>query len=162
MGIIVSYEVINNPKIISEIEKNKNTDFEIEIFLDQNKIYIQSFPSFVKSWNPLYSLLNKISENNIFNKLSRYESGVEFNEYTKIFSNDEVEILFNILEKISTHDIMDRLKDESLKNKISKEDGYHMEDIFHRDSILFEFQELKKAFNTAFNENSQVVQILFP
>lgn len=162
MGIIVSYEVINNQKVISEINRIKNTHFEIENFLSENKIYIKSFPSFVKSWNPTYSLLNKISGIDVFNKLSKYESSIEFNEYTKIFTNDEVETLFKVFEKISIDNIKHHLKNKSLKTEISKEDGYHMKDIFNEDCILFEFQELKKAVNTAFNENAQMIQILFP
>ena len=139
-----------------------NSNFDIETFLNQNKTEITSFSSFVKSWNPLYSLLGKISKNNIFDKLSDYESGNEFDEYSKIFNNNEVNVLHEIFENVADEEILKAIKNNLFKIEISEEEGYHMEYIADENSIYTEFIELKNAVNFAYNSNSQILQILMP
>lgn len=162
MGIIVSYEVTNNKNLILEIEKNKNSNFDIESFLNKNRDKIKSFSTFVKSWNPLYSLLSKISGNKIFDKLSEYKSGNNFDEYIKLFESKEVNILYDETKKITESKIRIALKNDSLKTEISKDEGYNMDYIFDEDSIITEFNELKDAINFAYHSNSKLIQILFP
>jgi len=162
VGIIVSYYVINNSKLISEIEDKMNSNFDIESFLNQNKAKITSFSSFVKSWNPLYSLLGKISGNNLFDKLSDYKSSYEFDEYSKIFTNNEVNVLHGIFENVTGEEIKKAIKNDLFKIEISEEEGYHMEYIADEDSIYTEFIELKNAVDFAYNSNSQILQILMP
>ncbi|SEP86180.1 hypothetical protein [Epilithonimonas lactis] len=162
MGIIVSYEVIKDLNLIIEIENNKNSNFNIETFLNQNRAEIKSFSTFVKSWNPLYSLLGNISGNNIFDKLSEYKSSIESNEYTKIFTIDEVSILYEILKGINDKEIKISIENSLLRTKIARENGYNMKYIFDENSIYTEFVELKNAVNFAYVSESLIVQILYP
>lgn len=162
MGIIVSYEVIKDLNLISKLENNKNSNFDIETFLNQNRSKIKTFSSLTKSWNPLYSLLGKISGNNIFDKLSEYKSSNECNEYTKIFANDEVNTLYGLLNNINDNEIKISIEHSLLKTKIAKESGYNMRYIFDENSIYTEFTELKNAVNFAHVSDSQIVQILYP
>ncbi len=163
MGIIVSYRIVSDEDAIKAIEKNMNTEVDIESILNQYNHCIKSFASFVKSWDPLYLLLNKISDNNIFTKLRENKQSGSTNEYSKIFHEDEIKILYEELQKISIETLNNKLShDESLKFDISRQDGYSMEFIYNTDCIITEFQELKKAVNTAFNNNSKLIQILFP
>lgn len=162
MGIIVSYEIISEENILKEIEKNMNTAIDIESILNQYPHYIQSFTSFVKTWDPLYMLLYKISGNNIFNKLRENKQSEKINQYTKIFDYEEVKLLYKELQEISIDTLNNKLNDEFLKAEISEESGYHMEYIYDSDCIVIEFNELKNAVSKAYILNSKLIQILFP
>lgn len=162
MGIIVSYRIVSDENAIKAIEKNMNTEVDIESILNQYAHCIKSFTSFVKTWDPLYCLLNKISGNSIFTKLKENKQSENINEYSKIFHKDEIKILYEELQKISIEVLNNKLSNESLKLDISQQQGYSMISIYNADCIIIKFQELKKAVNTAFNNNSKIVQILFP
>lgn len=162
MGIIVSYQIISCENVLKAIEKNMNTTTDIESILRQNTHCIKSFNSFVKTWDPLYTLLNKISGNSIFTKLRENKQSENTNEYIKIFYNEEIKVLNEELNKISVQMLNNKLNDTSLKFEISQGGGYYMEYIYDVESIIIEFQELKAAVTTAFNTNSKIVQILYP
>lgn len=162
MGIIVSYSIILDDNIFKEVEKNINTKISIEDTINQYSDNKESFTSYVKAWDPLYFLLYKLSSNKAFLKLRENHQSAETNEYTKIFSKEEVHELFQELQNIPTETLYAVLDNESLKQNISKQDGYHMDDIFNIEFIEIEFNELKNAVNKAYTLNSKLIQILFP
>lgn len=162
MGIIVSYNIILDDNIFKEVEKNINTKISIEDIINQYSDNIESFTSYVKTWDPLYFLLHKLSSNKVFLKLRENHQSVKTNEYTKIFSKEEVHELFQELQNIPTETLYAVLDNESLKQNISKQDGYRMDDIFNIECVKIEFNELKNAVNQAYTLNSKLIQILFP
>lgn len=161
MGIIVSYSIISDENILQEVEKNINTKNSIEDIINQYCDNIESFTSYVKTWDPLYFLLYKISANKIFLKLRENHQSIETNEYSKIFSKEDVYKLFQELQNIHSENLRNILDNEDLKQSISKQDGYRMEDIFDIESVLIEFNQLKNAVNKAYATDSKLIQILF-
>ncbi|MFC5871120.1 protein of unknown function [Chryseobacterium arachidis] len=162
MGIIVSYQVISDENAITEIERNINIGIDIENILQQYCHSIKSFNSFVKTWDPLYFLLFKISGNEIFIKLREGKRNEETNEYIQILQTDEIKNIYNELQKISIEILSNALNDEFFKSEISQQEGYNMESIYDIECMIIEFQELKNAVNTAFCTHSKIVQILMP
>ncbi|WP_265428197.1 DUF1877 family protein [Chryseobacterium sp. YIM B08800] len=162
MGIIVSYSIILDDNIFKEVEKNINTKISIEDIINLYSDNIESFTSYVKTWDSLYFLLYKISSNKVFLKLRENHQNAETNEYTKIFSREEVQELFQELQNINQEILDSSLNYNNLKQAISEHSGYNMDYIFNMECVLIEFNELKNAVNKAYFSNSKLIQILFP
>ncbi|MCD1116147.1 DUF1877 family protein [Chryseobacterium turcicum] len=162
MGIIVSYSVVSDENIVKEVEENMNTKISIEDIINQYSNKIESFTTYVKTWDPLYFLLYQLSSNKHFLKLREYHRSPETNEYTKVFSKEEVYELFKELQNINLEALIISLDNEGFKKDISTEEGYNMELIFNIEGIFIEFNELKNAVNKAYTLKSKLIQILFP
>ncbi|MFL9834432.1 DUF1877 family protein [Chryseobacterium terrae] len=162
MGIIVSYSIISDENIFNEVERKMNIKTSIEEVINHFSNDIESFTSFVKTWDSLYLLLYELSLNKIFLKLRENDQSAETNEYTKIFSQEEVRELFQELQNINYEVLTIALNNENLKQRISEQNGYNMDHIFDIECVLIEYNELKNAVSKAYILNSKLIQILFP
>lgn len=159
MGTIVQYITSEDRNILLKIAEPA---LPLESYLNENKSEIISFGTFVKSWNPLYFLLKKTSNLEVFEILADNFSHETYDEYKKIISSQDVKTLHQYLNKMSLSKIQELLDDIKLCEVISKQPGYNMDYIYDQESILVEFKALKEAAQSAYSLNAGLVQILYP
>lgn len=162
MGIIVQYVTTKDRNILLKIAKQENSGLTLENYLNENKSEIISFGTFVKSWNPLYFLLKKISGHEIFDMLANLQSNETYDQYTKLINQEDVKVIFHILNTFSSAEIQGFLDDGEFCKIVSEQPGYNMDYINDPESILIEFTALKDAVQSAYSIDAALVQVFYP
>ncbi|MEC5174175.1 DUF1877 family protein [Chryseobacterium nepalense] len=162
MGIIVQYVTTKDRNILLKIAEQENSGLTLENYLNENKSEIISFGTFVKSWNPLYFLLKKISGHEIFDMLANLQSNETYDQYTKLINQEDVKVIFHILNTFSSAEIQGFLDDGEFCKIVSEQPGYNMDYIYDPESILIEFTTLKDAVQSAYSIDAALVQVFYP
>ena len=154
MGLIACYYIVED----NIIDKTIHLNFDYESYLENNfpdeELKYLVYGQDTKSWNPLFELLKIIDTSNT-KVLSRIDNDDFYvKESVKMPSfyfhdSKRVNEIWSELKNITSEKITKSLQNEKIKERISNIEGYYNERIHWTESILIEYNQIYKAFESA-------------
>ena len=154
MGLIACYYVVED----NIIDKTIHLNFDYESYLENNftedELDSLIFGQDTKSWNPLFELLKIIDTSNtkVLSRIDNNDFYLKESENMSSFyfhDSKRVNEIWSELKNITSEKITKSLKNEKLKERISNIEGYYNERINWTESILIEYNQIYKAFESA-------------